>query len=72
MECENLKNCPFYKDKMDIDSGVGKLYKERYCEGDKTKCARYQVLMKLGRPAVPNDLYPNMHERAEEIINKAK
>lgn len=72
MECENLKNCPFYKDKMDIDSGLGKLYKRRYCKGDKTQCARYMVFQALGGEFVPVDLYPNMHDRAKKIIEQNK
>ncbi|MGB4504915.1 MAG: hypothetical protein WBI44_08485 [Syntrophaceticus sp.] len=72
MQCENLQTCPFYKDKMDIESGLGKLYKRRYCEGDKTQCARYMILTKLGKEFVPVDLYPNMHERAEKIIEQHK
>ncbi|HHW28039.1 MAG TPA: hypothetical protein GXX21_00580 [Syntrophomonadaceae bacterium] len=72
MECENLKKCPFYNDKMDIESGLGQLYKRRYCEGDKTQCARYKVFQTLGREFVPVDLYPNMHERAKKIIEQNK
>lgn len=70
MECEKLQTCPFYNDKMDIESGLGKLYKRRFCQGDKKQCARYTVLMQLGEKFVPLDLYPNMHERAEEIIRQ--
>lgn len=55
---------------MDIDSGLGKLYKNRYCLGNKEQCARYMVLIKLGVEFVPIDLYPNMHMQAEEIIAK--
>ncbi len=72
MSCEYLETCLFYTGKMDIESGLGRLYRERYCKGDKTKCARFMVLMKLGRPAVPVDLYPNMHERAEKIIAQGR
>lgn len=68
MSCERLNACPFYNDKMDIESGLGKMYKQRYCEGDKQQCARYMVLTKLGEDFVPVDLYPNMFERAEKII----
>ena len=46
--CEKLSKCPFYNDKMDINKGLGALYKKNYCEGDKTKCARYIVATNLG------------------------
>ena len=35
MRCENLAGCPFYNNKMSTDSGLGKLYKEKYCESNK-------------------------------------
>ena len=44
------------------------IYKKRYCLGDHTIWARYLVFSKLGRPAVPPDLYPNQSERAQEMI----
>lgn len=70
MVCEKLKGCPFYNDKMDIESGLGRLYKRRYCEGDKTQCARYMVFTSLGGKFVPIDLFPNMQKRAKEIISQ--
>lgn len=70
MCCENLSNCQFYQSKIDAESGMGKLYKKRYCLGDKNKCARYITASKIGRENVPANLYPNMHDRAKEIIKK--
>ncbi|HHY13738.1 MAG TPA: hypothetical protein GX526_03750 [Thermoanaerobacterales bacterium] len=72
MRCENFKGCIFYNDKMDIESGLGQLYKRRYCENDKASCARYIVANALGKENVPADLYPNMHERAEKILEESK
>ena len=72
MDCENLQNCPFYNDKMPIDSAVGTMYKKRYCEGDKLKCARYMVCTSVGKEYVENNLYPNMRDKAEQIINDVK
>ena len=71
-KCEKFEKCPFYNDKMDCDSGVGAMYKKQYCEGDKTKCARYQVATKVGPHAVTNALYPNMQKKADEIIKGSK
>ncbi|NLJ76208.1 MAG: hypothetical protein GX325_02980 [Peptococcaceae bacterium] len=68
MKCELLANCAFYQKKMPIESGLGAIYRQNYCEADKTKCARYIVATTLGRQHVPVDLYPNMHERAKKII----
>jgi methyl-accepting chemotaxis protein len=72
MRCENLAGCPFYNNKMSTDSGLGKLYKEKYCESNKNKCARYMVAKTIGKEYVPIDLYPNMHKRAKKIISEHK
>lgn len=72
MECENFAGCPFFNDKMDIESGMGKIYKQKYCLGDKTLCARYMVSSQLGKAAVPSNLYPNMIEKAKEILEQAQ
>ena len=68
--CENLTNCPFYNDKMNINIGLGALYKRKYCEGDKTTCARYRVASAVGKEYVTPLLYPNMDAKAEEIIQE--
>ncbi len=68
MLCENLEKCPFYNDKMPIESALGRLFKKNYCESDKTKCARYRVASIIGKEFVTDNLYPNMEEKAERII----
>ena len=70
--CEKLPTCPFYQGKMDINSGLGKLYRQKYCEGDKTLCARYTVATKLGPQYVTNDLYPNMNDVANRMLKEHK
>lgn len=72
LTCEKLTACPFYNDKMPMDGGIGKIYKTRYCEGDNSKCARYRVSTEIGKEFVPANLYPNMFERAEKIIEEHK
>jgi hypothetical protein len=71
-ECECLAGCSFYHDKMPIDSGVGKMFKAKYCLGDNAQCARHNVFKKFGSGTVPKNLYPNMHDRAEKIISGAE
>ncbi len=70
--CEKLEKCPFYQGRMSMDSGVGAIYKKKYCEGDKTICARYMVATTVGPDFVNNNLYPNMKEQAEKIIAENK
>jgi hypothetical protein len=67
-DCECLGGCPFFNDKMKDNDGLAWIYKRRYCQGDNTKCARYMVFSKLGKPAVPANLYPNMFEQAQAIL----
>ena len=67
-QCEKLATCPFYQGKMNIESAIGKIYRRKYCEGDKTNCARYKVATALGKKFVPLDLYPNMTDRANKIL----
>jgi len=70
--CEKLEKCPFYQGKMSMESGLGSMYKRRYCEGDKTICARYMVATQVGPEFVTNSLYPNMADQAKKIIEENK
>lgn len=70
-DCELLKGCLFFNGKMDINTGLGALYREQYCQGRFENCARYIIAKKLGREKVPASLYPNMDERAQEILAAA-
>lgn len=70
--CEKLEKCPFYQGKMSMDSGLGSMYKKKYCEGDKTACARYMVATTVGPDYVTMNLYPNMVDKAKAIIEEHK
>lgn len=70
--CEKLEKCPFYQGKMSMESGLGSMYKKKYCEGDKTICARYMVATTLGPEFVTESLYPNMDAQAKKIIEQNK
>ncbi|NJL31271.1 MAG: hypothetical protein HC898_06365 [Phycisphaerales bacterium] len=70
-ECEKLKACPFYNDKMKEEKGIVTLYKKRYCLGDNSICTRYMVASKLGGSKVPIHLYPNMTDQARSILAEA-
>lgn len=69
-DCDMLKGCVFFNDKMPETKGVGALYKQRFCLDDSSKCARYIVAKTLGRDKVPSNLYPNMLEKAEQLIGR--
>jgi len=70
-DCKCLAGCPFFNDKMPGDAGIGAIYKKKYCLGDNSKCARFLVFSKLGKEAVPKDLFPNMYEKAQAIVSQA-
>ena len=71
-KCEKLEKCPFYNDKMKMDSGLGAMYKKKYCEGDKSICARYIVATQLGAEYVTTNLYPNMNDVANKLLAEHK
>lgn len=68
MQCEKLAGCPFYNEKMPIDSGLGAMYRKKYCESDRESCARFMVSSTVGKDYVTNSLYPNMIDQAKQII----
>ena len=70
--CEKLAKCPFYQGEMSMDSGLGRMYKRKYCEGDKTQCARYRIATTVGPEFVTNHIYPNMKDMADKIIAENK
>ncbi len=70
--CEKLAKCPFYQGQMTTEAGLGAMYKQKYCEGDKTECARYMVATTLGPEFVTTRLYPNMKAQAEKLIAENK
>lgn len=67
-ECPLLPGCLFFNDKMQDNSGLGGMFKRKYCLEDNSQCARHMIVKSLGREKVPTNLYPNMLDRAKEII----
>jgi len=67
-QCECLQGCPFFNDKMKDSDGLANMYKKKYCLADNSVCARYMIFKKMGKAAVPETLYPNMVDKARQII----
>lgn len=61
MECEKIKACPFFNNKLKGKDAMIELLKKKYCLNDKTKCARY-ILNSKGLE-VPLNLFPNDHKK---------
>jgi hypothetical protein len=72
MDCIKISMCLFYNDKMPMDSGLGAIYKKKYCLGNNEICARWQVLRTLGPAYVPDTLYPSMLDVAHQIIESER
>jgi hypothetical protein len=71
MNCAQLSSCPFYNDKMPMESGLGAIFKKKYCMDNSAICARYMVFHELGREHVPDTLYPGMIDVARQILASA-
>jgi len=69
-ECPLTEGCIFFNDKMKQMPSMSSIYKQRYCNGDMTQCARYRVFKEIGRENVPADLYPNDTARVPLIIEE--
>ena len=67
MDCECLEKCPSFNDMMKDMPAIADLYKHQYCKTDNSECARFIIFKKLGRDAVPKDLFPNQKDRLKNI-----
>ena len=68
-DCECLAGCVFFNDKMKNMPTMANQYKEKYCRGDNSKCARFMVFKALGRENVPTTLFPNQVDAAQKILS---
>jgi hypothetical protein len=69
-ECELIKGCIFFNDKMAEMPSTAEIFKTIYCKGEFNNCARMIVVKSLGREKVPLDLFPNQAAKALEIVKK--
>lgn len=53
--CSHLETCPMFK--LFTHSGTVQIWKDNYCQGEFTNCARYQRSQK--GQIVPQNLLPN-------------
>ena len=69
-ECELLEGCLFFNNKRSLGKTIDDVYKDHYCRGDKSLCARFMIASRLGRDKVPAGLFPNMTDKAQDILKK--
>ncbi len=70
MDCELLPTCAFFNDRMANTPATAGIFKQGYCRGEFSTCARFMVFKAIGREKVPIDLFPNQQERARTLITK--
>ncbi len=68
MVCKIKEECYFHQIIIPQQNRMGEIYRERYCNGDRSICARYKVYEALGKDGVPESLYPNMEEVAAKLL----
>ena len=69
-ECVCLPKCPFFFDKMSSMPAMADIYKENYCKGDNSECARYAVYRQMGAGSVPSGLFPNESIKAAAFLKE--
>ncbi len=67
-DCEILQDCIFFNGTMSNMPGTSSLFRDNYCQGSSSACARFVVWKALGRARVPRDLFPNQADRARDIV----
>jgi len=67
-DCECLKKCLFFNDKMAKKPVTAEFLKMSYCRGVNGKCARYLVFKKAGSESVPLELDPTQTHLLPEIF----
>lgn len=72
MDCQCLKDCIFFNDRMKNMPSMSEVLKQQYCRGDWEHCARCVVFLALGREAVPKDLFPDELDRARRLVREAQ
>ena len=69
-ECECLKACIFFNDKMSGMPSMADIMKKKYCLGNHNDCARYMVFKAKGKGNVPSTLFPNQQAEAKRQIGR--
>ncbi|TLM78827.1 MAG: hypothetical protein FDZ70_03695 [Actinobacteria bacterium] len=67
-DCECIEKCTFFRDRMADKMPIAALIQNKLCHNDGAECARHMVFERLGREAVPSDLFPVDTDRAIRIL----
>lgn len=66
-KCKKLDTCLFFQ-RLSEKESTAALFRDKYCHNPVNSCARMVLLTALGKEFVPENLYPNQHDRVEAII----
>ena len=72
MECEFMRDCLFFNDKMEQMPVESRVYKRIYCHDNYNNCARHMIARKLGMHNTPPLLFPNNRSAAAGIISSTQ
>ena len=68
-DCELIQECSFFNSpKTDNMPRLFERLKSIYCQGDCSKCARYDLFQALGGEVIPTEMLPNQHDWARQIL----
>ncbi|MCM2358484.1 MAG: hypothetical protein NDI77_10070 [Geobacteraceae bacterium] len=69
-DCDLLDQCRFFNGQtVEMPSTVTAL-KTKYCRGGGySSCTRHIISRKMGKEQVPEDLFPNQHDRLQEFLD---
>lgn len=67
MKCEHYKTCGFIENTNRIDPFTAHTVEIIYCDNDKFECMRYCLHQVLEKDCIPDHLWPNDEDGAEEI-----
>jgi hypothetical protein len=69
--CEIFEGCRFFEEELSALPVTAEMFRAHYCHGNHHSCARKMIVERLGRDAVPGDLFPNQVVRARKILSEA-
>lgn len=68
--CEFSSRCAVFAGRS-VPADVAMRYRDHYCMGDCSACARWALALAIGIDEVPDDLLPYQHERADVCLIRA-
>lgn len=71
-ECEYTSICSFFNDMLPNMPTMADTLKRKYCEGERTDCARYIYAIGVDMVTLPVDLFPSDRERAQKLVDAKK